>query len=127
MRRDANKNAKATYKLNDIANKWLSLVNNMKVKMTQMKDELTAESNARFLAELNYQEQLAVEKELQLLLAKIQEIRWQIKREKPVGRRGGRSRWPVHVMMLIYELRMNGTPPSAVPKNIQTHSAYFTG
>ena len=75
VRRDAKKNAKATYKPNGIAAKWLSLVNNMKVKMTQLKDELAAESNAIFSAELNYQGQLAVEKELQLSLAKLQEIR----------------------------------------------------
>ena len=51
----------------------------------------------------------------------------QIKRERPIGRRGGSGRWPVHVVLLICELLVNGTPPSAVPKNIQTCHAAFRG
>ena len=36
-------------------------------------------------------------------------------------------RWPVVIVLLICELLVNGTPPSAVPKNRQTTSAYVTG
>ena len=28
-------------------------------------------------------------------------------------------RWPVHIFVLIYDLLVNGTPPSAIPSNIQ--------
>ena len=34
--------------------------------------------------------------------------------------RGGRRTWPVWVVQLIFELLVNGTPPSAIPANIQT-------
>jgi hypothetical protein len=43
-----------------------------------------------------------------------QTIQLQIKKERPIGRRGGRSRWPVHVVMLICKFLVNGTPPSVV-------------
>ena len=43
-----------------------------------------------------------------------------IKKERPIGRRGGRSRWPPHIVQLICEQLVNGTPPSAIPANIVT-------
>jgi hypothetical protein len=85
----------------------------MKVELSKLKDELIDESH--------------LVEELQQKLASIQQIRQVVKREKCVGRRGGSRRWPIHVVLLICELLVNGTPPSAVPKNMQTHSAYFTG
>ena len=87
----------------------------MKVKVARLKDELVDESNSRYSAE-----------ELQQKLESMQQIRRVIKRENRVGR-GGAKRWPVHVVLLICELLVNGSPPSAVPKIMQTHSAYFTG
>ena len=33
--------------------------------------------------------------------------------------RGGSCKWPVWVVQLICELLVNGTPPSAIPGNIQ--------
>ena len=40
--------------------------------------------------------------------------------EQATSRRGGARRWPVWVVQLICELLVNGTPPSAIPGNIQT-------
>ena len=36
-------------------------------------------------------------------------------------------KWPVHIVLLVCELLVNGTPPSSVPSNIQTMSAAMTG
>ena len=35
-------------------------------------------------------------------------------------RNGGRKQWPEWVVQLVTELLVNGTPPSAIPANIQT-------
>ena len=51
----------------------------------------------------------------------------QIKREKSIGRLGGSTRWPIHIVILICELLVNVTPPSDVPPNIQTISSTMTG
>ena len=56
----------------------------------------------------------------------MQKLQLDIKRERPVGRQGGSSKWPVHIVLLICELLVNGTPPYAVPANIQTMSAAIT-
>ena len=40
--------------------------------------------------------------------------------EAAATRHGGNRQWPVWVVQLICELLVNGTPPSAVPDNIQT-------
>ena len=50
----------------------------MKVKVTKLKDELVDESNARHSVD-----------ELQQKLERMQQIQRVIKREDPVGRRGG--------------------------------------
>ena len=39
--------------------------------------------------------------------------------ETAKAKKGGRKRWPVWVVQLICELLVNGTPPTAVPGNIQ--------
>ena len=99
----------------------------LKSQISTLKDELADESHTRFNAEMTVQESLEVDKELQQKLESMQLIRKEIKKEKPIGRKGGGKKWPVHVVLLICELLVNGTPPSAVPKNMQSTSAYFIG
>ena len=43
-----------------------------------------------------------------------------------MGRRGGFGKWPVCIVLLIFEILFNVTPPSDEPANIQTVSAEFT-
>ena len=50
-------------------------------------------------------------------------ILFQIRKERVVGRRGGATRWPVHIVFLICELLAKGTPSKVVRTNIQTMSA----
>ena len=54
-------------------------------------------------------------------------IRLLINCEITIGRLGGSLRWPVHIVMLICELLVNGTPPSIITANIKTMSAALTG
>ena len=54
-------------------------------------------------------------------------IRLQIEREINIGRQGGSLRWPVHIVVLICEIIVNGTPPSVILYNAQTTSAAITG
>ena len=60
-------------------------------------------------------------------LERMRKIHIEIKKERPIGIWGGRKRWPVHILLLICEILVNGTHPSAVPANIQTSCAAFTG
>ena len=92
-----------------IAAKRLSLLKDLKYRLSEAKDMLADESHEREALE------------------RMQTIKIEIKRQRSVGWRGGSGKWPVHVVMLICELLVNGTPPSAVPANIQTASAAFTG
>ena len=57
----------------------------------------------------------------------MQKLQLEINREQPVGRQGGSSKWPVHILLLICELLVNGTPTSAMPAIIQTMSAAMIG
>ena len=57
----------------------------------------------------------------------MQTIKVEIKRQRSVGQRGGSGKWPVHIVLLICELLVNGTPPSDVHVTIHTTSAAFTG
>ena len=41
-----------------------------------------------------------------------------IKQESLIGYRGGGKKWPLWMVQLIYELLVNGTPPSSVNSNI---------
>jgi hypothetical protein len=50
-----------------------------------------------------------------------------VKKERPVGRRGGSDSWPPKVVQLICELLVNGTPPSAIPATIASISAMQNG
>ena len=57
----------------------------------------------------------------------MRKIHIDIKKERPIGRQGDGKQWPVHIVLLICEMLVNGTHPSAVPANIQTSCAAFTG
>lgn len=92
-----------------IASKRLDLLNNLKLELRKARDDLADESHQREALE------------------RMNTIQLEIKRERKVGRRGGAKKWPVHIVLLICELLVNGTPPSAVPANIQTTCAAFTG
>ena len=54
-------------------------------------------------------------------------IQLDITRERQVGRRGSSGKWPVLIVLLIYEILLNGTPPSAVPANANIFSAALAG
>jgi hypothetical protein len=54
-------------------------------------------------------------------------VRLEIKRERLCGRQGGAGKWSVGVVLLICELLVNGTPPSAVPAILQSTSAHIIG
>ena len=56
----------------------------------------------------------------------MQKIQLAIKRERTVGRHGGSYKRPVHIVFLICEILVNGTPPYTVAANIQTMSATMT-
>ena len=54
-------------------------------------------------------------------------IQINIKKERPVGRPGGSKRWPVYIVLLVFKMLVNGMHPTAVPANIQSSCALFTG
>ena len=108
-RKEVNAASKSKLKLESVAAKRLSMLNDLKIRLRDAKDMLAEESHQREAIE------------------RMQTIKLEIKRERAVGRRGGSGKWPVHIVLLIFELLVNGTPPSAVPDNIQTMSAYMTG
>jgi hypothetical protein len=87
----------------------LELLKSLKLSLDEAKDELAEESHQREALE------------------RMRTIQIEIKRERPVGRAGGAKKWLVHIVLLICELLVNGTHPSAVPANIQTTCATFTG
>ncbi|KAL7546176.1 hypothetical protein ACHAWF_015185 [Thalassiosira exigua] len=89
-------------KAEELASNRLALLRELKLKLDETQDDLADESHRREALER---------------LATIQK---QIKRERQVGRRGGSSRWPVHVVLLICEMLVNGTPPSATQRNLQS-------
>ena len=98
-------------------------MNDVKVKLGNLKDDLADESHARQAVDIQLTEEIKARERLEQMKV----IRIEIKREKPIDRLGGATRWPVHVVLLICELLVNGTPPSAVPANIQTMSAAMNG
>ena len=87
----------------------LIMIKELKDKLAETRDNLADESNQR------------------AMLERMRTIGIQIKKERKIGRRGGSSRWPVHIVLLICELLVNGTPPSAIRPNLQSTSAVFTG
>ena len=96
-------------KANTVASKRLHLLKCLKVDLDEAKHDLVDESKARHALE------------------RMRTIQIEIKKERPIGRRGGAKRWPVHIVLLIFKLLGNGTHPSAVPANIQSTCAAFTG
>ena len=109
----AKKETKSTIKsklrLETVAKNRLSMLKALKSQLHEAKDMLADESHQREALE------------------RMQTIKLEIKCQRSVGRRDGSGKWPVHVVLLICELVGNGTPPSAIPANIQTTSAVFTG
>ena len=77
------------------------------------------------MKELKYD--LADKSHLRENLEKMGIIRWEIKKERLIGRCGGQSHWPFHICMLVCELLCNGVPPDCVREKLKTTSEYFTG
>ena len=111
--RTAKKEATSAYraksKLETVASKRLALLKDLKEQLRNTKDDLADESHQRESLE------------------KLWQIQVQIKRERPVSRKGGAARWPVHVVLLICKLLVDGVPPSAVPPTLQTTSSALLG
>ena len=95
------------------------MVNDLKSKLGAMNEELASTEEKLTSVEEEFK--------LQENLQRMQYIRTEIKRERPLGRRGGAGRWPVKIVILICELLTIGNPPSAVPGTIQATSSFFTG
>ena len=114
--RTVNKDIKSANKFKckatSVAQKRLDLLNDLKVRFNNVKDLLIDETKEhKVLSKLEH----------------IKMLKMQIKKEKTIGRRGGASRWSVHIVLLICEMLVNGTPPMAVPANLQSTQAAFTG
>jgi len=73
-------------KLNTVAVRRLELLKNMKDRLDTVKSDLVEESQQR------------------AALERMRTIQLEIKKERPVGRRGGAKRWPVHILLLICEM-----------------------
>ena len=86
----------------------LELLKSLKLNLDEAKDKLAKESHQCEA------------------LGRMRTIQIEIKIERPVGRPGSAKRWPVHILLLICELLVNGTHLSAVPVNIQRMCAVFT-
>ena len=94
----------------------------------KMKSESIAEKRICLLTDLKTnldeaQDNLSDESQQSVGLQKLKKIQLDIKRERTVGRHGGSSKLSLHIVLLICELLVNGTSPSAVAANIQAMSA----
>lgn len=82
-----------------------------------------AEDELARQAEINRESQKIIDK-YKSIVESSQDTKRRMKKEwsdeQAAGRRGGGRRWPVWVVQLICELLVNGTPPSAIPSNIET-------
>ena len=96
-------------KVNTVAAKRLDYLKSLKVSLNKAKEYLVDESHQR------------------ATLERMRKINIEIKKERPIGRRGDVKRWSVQIVLLVCEMLVNGTHPSAVPANIQTSCAAFTG
>ena len=72
----------------------------------KVKSESVAERQLRLLIDLKYklaeaQHKLAAESHKRVGLEKMQKTHLDIKHESTVGRHGGSSKWPVHIVFLI--------------------------
>ena len=108
-KRTANDAVQKTSELSFIMSNILQILKDLKLLIGELKEELADGS--------------------QLLenLQRMSTFHLQINREKTIGRQGRYLRYPVHIVMLICEILVNRTPPSAIPANIQTISAAITG
>ena len=88
-------------KANTVAVKQLDLLKSLKTSLNATKDELVYESHAR------------------AALERMRTTQIKIKKERLVGRPGGSKRWPVHIVLLICKILVNGTHPTAMPAKIQ--------
>ena len=95
--------------ITSVSSKRLALLKDLKIRVNELRDDLADESHQR------------------AALERLSSIKLEIKRERVIGRKGGSARWPVRIVLLICELLVNGTPPSAVPKNIRTFSSTIIG
>ena len=96
---------KGKSKYDSVAERGLPLLTDQKVKLAEARDNLAYGSHQR------------------VRLEKMHNILLDIKRERTVGRHGGSSKLSLHIVLLICELLVNGTSPSAVAANIQAMSA----
>ena len=96
-------------KANTVAVKRLDLLKSLKTSLNATKYELEDESHV--CADLE----------------RMCTIQIKIKKDIPVGRLGGLKRWPVHIVLFICEILVNGTHSTTVPDNIQSSCALFTG
>ena len=58
-------------------------------------------------------------------LERMRTIQLDIKRERQVGRLGGSGKWKVCIVLLVFEILVNGTPPSAVTSNIHWYLTHY--
>ena len=93
---------KGKLKSDSVADKQLCLITDLKVKLDEARDNFADESHQR------------------VGLENMHKIHLAIKHEITVGRHGGSSKLPVHIVLLVCELLVNGTPPSVVADKIQT-------
>jgi len=91
----------------DLANRRIVMMKDLKSKIGKLKDSLADESHELFAAPLERLIALCLE----------------IKRQRTVGRKEGSGKF----VLLICKLLVNGTPPSAIPGNIQSVSESVTG
>ena len=96
-------------KVKTVASKRLEYLKSLRVSLNEAKEDLVDE----------YHQQEALER--------MYTIHIDINKERPIGRRDSGKRWPVQNFLLICEMLVNGTHPSAVPANIQKSCAAFTG
>jgi hypothetical protein len=106
---DMKKAVKAANKSGTLAAKRLEQLKDLKFRVGQLKYDLADELKQR------------------ANLEKLNNIRLEIKRERAVGCCGGSGKWPVSIVLLICELLVNGTPPTAVQNNMKSFSARLHG
>jgi hypothetical protein len=112
-----------TQKANSVAAKRLDLLKSMKFQLSALTEELAETEFDLDSAQSKLKEETLRREQLE----RLQAIRKEIKRERPLGRRGGGARWPVHIVLLICELLTVGNPPSAIPGTLQIAHDTFRG
>ena len=121
VKREARADKRAAENADGLAAQRLDLLTDMKSRLKALNEELADTEYDLVSTEGKLKEELKMREKLE----RIQAIAKEIKRERPIGRRGGAGRWPVHVVLLICELLTVGNPPSAIPATMQvTHTAF---